>query len=279
MGIDLDEYRRDSLANWNRLADNWREERDFLLEAMGPVARDLVERLDPQPGQTILELAAGTGDTGFEVAKRLGEDGRLISTDFSPAMVEHARAVGEELGIENVDHRVLDAENMDVDDDSIDGVICRFGYMLMADPAKALAETRRVLRDGGHLSFAVWAAPDRNPWASLMGMEMVSRGHIPPPEPGDPGIFGLPDPGQLEQLVRGAGFENVQVDDLDFVWPYDGVDEHWRLMLKLAGPLAEAVLELDEDDRESVRQAIQEKMEPILASGGAHGVTLNVTAS
>jgi len=152
--------------------------------------------------------------------------------------------------------------------------------MLMADPAKALAETRRVLRDGGRLSLAVWAAPDRNAWASLMGMEMVARGHIPPPEPGDPGIFGLADPTGLEELVGGAGFENVQVDQVSFRWPYSDADEHWRLMLKLAGPLAEAVLELDEEERDSVRVAIREKIEALLASDdGAQGLTHNVTAS
>ena len=57
---------------------------------------------------------------------------------------------------------MLDAERMDLDDSSVDGVVCRFGYMLMADPAAALSETRRVLREGCRLSFAVWAGPDRN---------------------------------------------------------------------------------------------------------------------
>ena len=63
----------------------------------------------------------------------------------------------------------MDAEHMDLDDDSVDGVICRFGYMLMADPAAALAETRRVLRPGGRLVFSVWGPPDRNPWVSQLG--------------------------------------------------------------------------------------------------------------
>ena len=71
--------------------------------------------------------------------------GRLITTDFSPAMLAAARRRGAELGVANVDYRVMDAERIELDDDSVDGVLCRFGYMLMADPAAALAETRRVL--------------------------------------------------------------------------------------------------------------------------------------
>ena len=91
-------------------------------------------------------------------------------------MVEAARRNGEARGLGNVEYRVLDAERMDLDDDSVDGVLSPWGYMLMADPAAALSETRRVLRDGGTLAFAVWQTPDRNPWAAVPGMTLVQRG-------------------------------------------------------------------------------------------------------
>ena len=96
-------------------------------------------------------------------------------------------------GLTNVEYRLLDAERLDLPHDSVDGVMCRFGYMLMADPAAALRETRRVLRDGGTLSFTVWMGPERNPWAALPPLTLVERGHLPPPEPGTPGIFALAD--------------------------------------------------------------------------------------
>ena len=83
----------------------------------------------------------------------------------------------------NVDYRVIDAERIELDDDSVDGVLCRFGYMLMADPAAALAETRRVLRPGGRLALAVWGALERNPFFAIIGISLVQRGHLPPPEP------------------------------------------------------------------------------------------------
>jgi len=121
----------------------------------------MIRELGPQPGDTVLELAAGAGDIGFEAAAIVGETGRLISTDFSPAMLEAAQRRGAELGIENVEYRVMDAEHLELDADSVDRVLCRFGYMLMADPAAALAETRRVLRPGGRLALAVWGAPER----------------------------------------------------------------------------------------------------------------------
>ena len=159
MAPDLDEYRRTSLDSWDRFSVNWEREHDYLWSKTGLLGERLVERLDPQPGDTVLELAAGNGDTGFLAAERIGSDGRLISTDFAPGMVEVARRAAEARRLGGIEFRVLDAERMDLDDGSVDGVLCRFGYMLMADPAAALAETRRVLRDGGRLSFAVWVGP------------------------------------------------------------------------------------------------------------------------
>jgi ubiquinone/menaquinone biosynthesis C-methylase UbiE len=137
-----------------------------LKEATTPVREWLVSGLAPKPRDTILELGAGPGDTGFAAAAIVGERGRLISTDFSPDMVDVARRRGAELGLHNVDYRVMDAERIELDSGSVDGVLCQNGYMLMPDPAAALSETRRVLRAGGRVALSVWGGPEDNPWAS-----------------------------------------------------------------------------------------------------------------
>ncbi|MET0751112.1 MAG: methyltransferase domain-containing protein [Solirubrobacterales bacterium] len=277
--MDLDEYRIRSLANWDRLAGNWLSEREYLWETTGNVSRVLVERLDPQPGQTILEVAAGTGDTGFLAAESLGDDGRLISTDFSSGMVEKAQQVSSERGLTNVQHRILDAEQMDLEDDSVDGVISRFGYMLMADPAKALSETKRVLRDDGRLAFAVWATPDKNLWAAIPAMELVSRGHIPPPEPGGPGIFAMGEPDRIRELVAAGGLAEPEIEQITVDWGYPDADFHWAMTMKLAGPISEAIGGLDEDERESVRLTVRERVDGLINEGGIDGLVHVVTTS
>jgi ubiquinone/menaquinone biosynthesis C-methylase UbiE len=83
--------------------------------------------LDPQPGQTILELGAGRGETGFAAARLIGHSGRLISTDLPPAMVEVAKRRGEELGIENAEFRVVDAEHIDLETASVSTGSCADG--------------------------------------------------------------------------------------------------------------------------------------------------------
>ena len=213
-------------------------ERAYIWDVTRAVGERMVAALDPKPGETVLELAAGTGETGFAAARMVGSDGRLLSTDFSPAMVDAARRRGAELGLENVDYRVLDAERMDLPDASVDGVLCRYGYMLMADPAAALAETRRVLKPGGRLSFAVVGAPDRNPWAAVPGRVLVELGHAPPPEPGAPGIFAMADEARIRELVTGAGFDPPRIEEVEVVWSFADDEELWRFVTELAGGIA-----------------------------------------
>ncbi len=116
------------------MASGWERRREEIERVTLPVSEWMVQALDPQPGDTVLELAAGPGGTGFAAAAILGEQGRLISSDFSSEMVEVARRRAAELGLANVEHRVIDAEEIALEDDSVDGVLCRFGFMLMPDP-------------------------------------------------------------------------------------------------------------------------------------------------
>jgi SAM-dependent methyltransferase len=257
--MDLDTYRETSLQTWGRMASGWEDRREWMLGITGAINTWLCDQVDPRPGQTVLDVAAGTGDLGFQAVERVGADGRLICTDFSPEMLEAARRNGERRGLTNVEYRVLDAERMDLADDSVDGVLCRWGYMLMADPGAALSETRRVLRDGGRLGFAVWQTPDRNPWAAIPGMTLVERGHMPPPEPGAPGMFALGDPSRITELVTGAGLGEPRVEELTFEWRYRG-DDLWDTITRLAGPLSAAIKALPEDERQATRVAIEERM-------------------
>jgi ubiquinone/menaquinone biosynthesis C-methylase UbiE len=254
--VDLDEYRQQSLASWDAMAPGWKKRHDWLSENTGLVNEWIAAKADPQPGQTWLDVAGGPGDLALALADRVGDDGHVIYTDFAPDMVEVARGYGA--GRSNMEFRVLDAERMDLDDDSVDGVGCRYGYMLMADPAAALRETRRVLRDDGRLAFAVWSTPDRNLWAAIPAMTLVQRGHVPPPDPTAPGIFALALPERIRELVTGAGFADPEIEEIGFAFHYADDDDLWDALVSLAGPLARAVNALPDDEREATRAAILE---------------------
>jgi SAM-dependent methyltransferase len=256
--VDLNEYRQQSLETWDTMAPGWKKRHDWLKENTGLVNDWIVAKADPQPGQTWLDVAGGPGDLSLALAERVGDDGHVIYTDFSPDMVEVARGYGEGRG--NIEFRVLDAERMELEDDSVDGVGCRYGYMLMADPAAALRETRRVRRDGGPLAFAVWSTPDRNPWAAIPGMTLVQRGHVPPPEPGAPGIFALGMPERIRELVTGAGFADPEIEEIPFAFHYADDDDLWDALVSLAGPLARVVNALPDEERQATRAAILENV-------------------
>jgi ubiquinone/menaquinone biosynthesis C-methylase UbiE len=257
--MDLQTYRERSLRIWDEMAPGWEDRREWILGVTGAINAWLAGQVDPRPGESILDVAAGTGDLGFIAAERVGVDGKVLCTDFSPEMLEAARRNGERRGLSNVEYRVLDAERMSLDDNSVDGVLCRWGYMLMADPAAALRETRRVLRDRGTLAFAVWQTPDRNPWAAIPGMTLIQRGHMPPPEPGAPGIFAMGVADRIVELVTSAGFDEPRLEELTFEWRYTA-DDLWDTLTRIAGPLAAVINGLPDEEQRATRTAIEENL-------------------
>ena len=203
--MSADEQRTAIYETWETMAPGWERWADEIEGTLAPAREWLIAALAPSAGDRVLEIAAGPGDTGLAAAPLVGEGGRIISTDLVPAMVEIARRRSEALGVTNVEHRVMDAERLELEDDSVDGVLCRFGYMLVPDCGAALAEARRVLRPGGRLALAVWRGAEQNPWISIAGRMLVERGHMPRPEPGQPGIFALADEERLRGLLEAAG--------------------------------------------------------------------------
>ncbi len=114
----------------------------------------MLDAVSLQPGERVLELAAGLGETGMLAAERVAPMGGVIVSDQADAMLDGARARALQLGLSNIEFQVLGAEWIDLPLASVDAVLCRWGYMLIADPSAALAETRRVLRPGGRLALA-----------------------------------------------------------------------------------------------------------------------------
>ena len=234
----------------------------------------LLAAVAAKPGETVLDLAAGTGD----VTEALAQSGaHVICTDVSPVMVEAARR----RGIPGVDHRVMDMQAIDLPDSSVDGVVSRYGYMLVPDAALALRETRRVLRPGGRLSFATWAPAKENPWATAYGPVLIERGLLEPPRPDEPGQFSLGDPARIEELVRGAGFDDLTVTDVPVVFRAESWTEYRRIVSSLAASMRQVLETLDNAARDEVDAAAKARIEPFRSGEGYElpGLTLVTMAS
>ena len=176
---DPEEHRRVSGEHWEEASAGWARRQEGIRRFGAPVSNWMVEAIHPQPGHRVLDLAAGIGETGFLAAELIQPGGHLITSDQAEGMLDEARARAQELGLTNVEFKVINGEWIDLPVAGLDAVLCRWGYMLMADPAAALSETRRVLKPGGRLALAVWDTPERNPWLALPGGWWWSAGSCP----------------------------------------------------------------------------------------------------
>ena len=269
MAYEPSAYRESSLERWSRAARGWGEHRSVFQAGARPVSGWLVDAIEPQPGHRVLELAAGPGDTGLLAAELVAPGGLLISTDAVPEMVELARARAAELGIGNADFRTMDAEWIDLPAASVDAVIARWGYMLLADPGAALSETRRVLRPGGRVALSAWTAPSENPWASVPQEELSKLGAMAPPTPEEPHMFAFADPERIHVLLDDAGFNDVVVEQLDLAWRYEDLDAWWDVQLDISTGLAKGVVSLTPAQRDDLRDAIDARLAAYVQKDGS----------
>ncbi|HEX3518629.1 MAG TPA: methyltransferase domain-containing protein [Solirubrobacteraceae bacterium] len=270
MSFDPNAYRQASLENWEEAASGWVHRQELMRAFAAPVSHWMIDATLPQPGERVLELAAGLGETALLAAELVAPLGGVVVSDQAEAMLAGARARAAELGLANVEFQVLNAEWIDLPLAGVDVVLCRWGYMLMADPATALGETRRVLRPGGRVALAVWDAIEHNPWASLPARELLDRGLAPVPEPGTPtpGPFVLGDTTRVSGLLEQAGFADIRVEQLDLVRRHPDFEELWDTTLDLSRNFHDAVLSRPESEIEEIKVSLAERFTPYTAADG-----------
>jgi SAM-dependent methyltransferase len=267
-GFDAGAHRSASLSNWEEAAPGWVRRGDAVRTFSSPVSQWMLDALSLQPGERVLELAAGLGDTGLLAAELVAPVGRVIISDQAETMLAGARARAEELGLDNVEFRVLNAEWIDLPLASVDAVLCRWGYMLLADPAAALAETRRVLRPGGRLALAVWDSAQQNPWALLPGLELIERGVTTPPAPGTPGQFALADGERLRGLLEQAGFTEIEVLSLALEQRHASFEAFWETTLDVSRGFHDAVLSRPQSEVAEIRSGLASRLAAYEAPDG-----------
>jgi len=267
----------------DEIAAAWERHRARLFESQCQLSEWLVDRVNPRPGDTILELAAGPGETGFLAAERLGSEGRLISTDLNQAMVAAARRGADARGLTNVETRVIDASAIDLADASVDGVLSRFGLMLVPERERCFAECRRVLRPGGRLAYGVWGPFDRNDWLWHLVAASRQHGHEPPTDPEGPRApFSLADPAVNRDVLAAAGFATVEIEEIPGAQRYASVDDYWDLQIAIAGPVSGLIRSLPDDERAAIRSTLEPMLAPFRAGDGTlalPSLTLGVCAS
>lgn len=253
---DPDELRAAVRDRWERAADGWRARNERFQRATMPVSRWLLDAIEPQPGQQVVELAAGVGETGFLAAELIEPGGTLISSDGAEAMIAHARERAAELGLRNVEFKPLELEWIDLAAASVDAVICRWGLMFALDRGASLREMRRVLRPGGRVALATWTGPDRNPMGAIPRHALVDAGLVSSFAGDGPGMFDLADAAGLRSLLEDAGFGDVTLEEVALKMPYADAEDFWATTCDLSRPFADLVATLNDVQRADLRERV-----------------------
>ncbi len=269
MSFDANDHRRESLAGWEEAASGWIRRSDTIRAWGAPVSAWMLDAVVLQPGERVLELAAGLGETGMMAAEQVAPMGGVIISDQAEAMLAGARERAQALELNNIEFQVLNAEWIDLPVASVDVVLCRWGYMLMADPGAALGETRRVLRPGGRVALAVWDALAENPWAGLPSAELIERGLVSRPAEGTPGPFALAQPGRVRELLEQAGFGDVEMGAVDLMQRAPSFDAFWDATLDVARGFHDAVLSRPEPEIEEIRAGVRRRLAPYAQADGS----------
>jgi SAM-dependent methyltransferase len=243
----------------------------------------LLNALHVRPGNTILELAAGAGELCVHLAERVRPGGATICSDLDPRRVAEAAWRAAERGASDVSARVIDMLRIDLPDESVDGVLCRWGYMFAVPPDVALDETFRVLRTGRRIALSVWGHGHRNPWMSLVDDAFAAEGHAVQAHRTAPGrMFSLAEADTLRALLTGAGFVEIVLKEIPVDFEYADSDAHWNEEARYpGGPFTGYLDGLQSQQVSAVRARLDLALAPFRMPLGGYripGLTLNATA-
>ena len=258
----LDAANADQSAYWNGDAGRrWtalQESQDTLFT---PITAALFDAAALQPGEGVIDVGCGAGDTTLGAAARTGA---ALGVDVSEPLLARARERAEAVG-SPARFALADATVHDFSGEAASALISRFGVMFFADPTRSFTNLRRGLRAGGRLAFICWREPKLNPWLMLPYAEAIK--HVPaPPRPGpeDPGPFSFADPARVTKVLEGAGFTDISLIPMDFtldVGVGEGLDNAVAKALEI-GPASRAL----DGQPEAARAAAEASIRAALAS-------------
>ena len=176
---------------------------------IAPVGEALLARAAFRPGERVIDIGCGGGATSLAIARAVAPTGMVLGVDLSAGLVGESARRAAAAGLGNARFHCADAATVNPEGAPFDRLCSRFGSMFFADPVSAFTHLRRLVRPGGRIDLAVWAAPKDNPWMQR-GMA-VAREHLdlPMPVPRAPGPFAFAETAYLAEILAAAGFSAV----------------------------------------------------------------------
>jgi ubiquinone/menaquinone biosynthesis C-methylase UbiE len=249
--------------NWesSEVAERRNRGRARRVEIQGPATQIMLDVAEVRTGSRVLDVAAGTGDQTIMAAQRVGPTGYVLATDISASMLKLAAEAAREAGLTNVDTRVMNAENIDLDPDSFDAVVCQLGLFLFSDPANVLRAMRRVVRAGGKVAALVFSTAEKNPYQGIAMGVARSFGSTPLP------LFSLGESNVLESNFEESGLLDVAVRAMSFSRHFSSTAEVVQ-RLKESAFLRGPIENLAEAEREQAWAEIERQLSRLEGPNG-----------
>jgi ubiquinone/menaquinone biosynthesis C-methylase UbiE len=255
--FDPIKYKNTTHEQWQTAAEAWYRWSPTLNQWLGNATDKMQEMAGISTGQKVLDIAAGAGEQSITVAKKVGPSGYVLATDISSNILCYASQLAKQAGVNNIETRVMDGENLTLEDDTFDAVISRVGLIYFPDQQQALKEMLRVLRRGGKIGAIVYSTADKNGFFSIPVSIIRRRANLPAPLPGQPGPFSLGAEGILENTFEQAGFIHVKTVRIDSPLRLPTAKECVRFEKESFGALHQMMSGLSEQEKESVWQEIE----------------------
>jgi ubiquinone/menaquinone biosynthesis C-methylase UbiE len=255
---------------WNSATGRrWLERHEAVDRQIAPFGRQAMDRVEIKPGERILDVGCGCGETTLELADRVGASGSVTGVDISRLLIEAARKRAWERTRANVQFEEGDAQTFPLPAKDFDLVFSRLGIMFFDDPEAAFQNLGKALRPGGRLSFVCWPAPQENQFMTIP-IAAASR-HVALPAPGEPdapGPFAFADPERVRRILSHAGFGEIETRRVIEKVGGGTRDETARMLLEL-GPLSSILEEIDQKTRDAILEDIRMALSSFESSGRA----------
>lgn len=260
MKFNPKKYKTTTREQWQTAAKAWYRWHPTLKKWLGPATELMLDMAKVQRGQRILDIAAGAGEQSINAAKRVGSEGYVLATDIAPKILDYAIQFAKENGVDNIEVKEMDGENLTLPDNSFDVVISRVGLIFFPDQQKALKEMLRVLKPGGVVAAIVYSTVEKNKFFSSPVSIIRKKAQLPPPLPGQPGPFSLGKPGVLEDAFRKAGFINVRSKTVDAPLLMNSAKECVRFEYESFAALHQMLEGLSDSEKKAVWQEIEDEL-------------------
>jgi SAM-dependent methyltransferase len=234
----------EQLEFWNSAGgEAWAQHQEQLDRLIAPLGLEALRTLAVEPGERLLDIGCGCGQTTLDLAARVGPRGRVLGIDISIPMIEVARRRPPPEPGARPEFRLLDAQSGDLGLGVFDAAFSRFGVMFFSDPVAAFANIRGSLQANGRLSFVCWRPLAENPWIQAPLNAAVD--FLPPQPPADPwapGPFAFADAGRVRSLLLDAGFRSVTIEPFDTHIGGGDIEQMLKLAIRI-GPLGSVLRE------------------------------------